>query len=109
MWRTTDPMVKDRRKSVRYAANGFVHIQTVVGGSLKTCRVTDISDGGVRLYVEGLSVPEEFTLLLSEETTQRRQCRVVWRLGNEIGAAFSDHAEADFGKRAALAQFGMRR
>ncbi len=109
MWRTSELMVSDRRRTVRYAANGIVHVQGLLGGPLRDCRLTDISDGGVRLYAEGLNVPDEFTLWLSADSTQRRRCRVVWRLGHEVGAAFSDQPQEDFGRQTALAQFGTRR
>jgi PilZ domain-containing protein len=51
------------------------------------CLVIDISDGGVRLNVEGLDVPDEFVLLISNDRkVQERAYKVVWRFGNELGA-----------------------
>ena len=54
----------------------------------RDCLITDISDGGVRLHVEGFEVPDEFVLLLSGDglTAKERAYRVVWRLGYEVGA-----------------------
>jgi len=109
MWRATELMAADRRRTVRYATNGVVHIQSTIGGPVKDCRLTDISDGGVRLYAEGLQVPDDFHIWLTPDNVQRRRCRVVWRLGHEVGAEFTDQAQQDFGKQAALAQFGTRR
>ena len=45
--------------------------------------ITDISDGGVRLHVEGFEVPDEFVLLLAgdEYAAKERVYQVVWRLG----------------------------
>jgi hypothetical protein len=59
-----------------------------VGALARDCLVADISDGGVRLFAEGVEVPEEFDLLL--EGVGGRKCRIVWRLGDEIGAEFVD-------------------
>jgi hypothetical protein len=58
-------------------------------GSLpRDCLVTDISERGARLYSE-IDMPEEFTLSLSGEGFDMRQdCRVVWRLGSELGVEF---------------------
>jgi hypothetical protein len=51
--------------------------------------VTDISDHGARLYSE-LDVPERFTLSLSGDGIDiREECRVVWRLGGELGVEFT--------------------
>ncbi len=57
--------------------------------SPRDCLITDISTGGVRLQVEGFDVPDDFILLLSGEGVPK-ECayRVVWRLGNEVGARF---------------------
>lgn len=54
--------------------------------------VTDISEAGARLYSE-IEMPPTFTLALSGEGVQvRRECRVVWRLGGELGVEFIDRA-----------------
>ena len=50
--------------------------------------VTDISDTGARLYSE-IDMPPTFTLVVSGEGFRLRQeCRVVWRLGGELGVEF---------------------
>ena len=56
----------------------------------RECLVTDISEGGVRIFVEGYQVPDEFILLLTGDgvAPEQRTYRVVWRLGSEIGAKF---------------------
>ena len=54
--------------------------------------ITDISDGGARLYSE-TEMPQKFTLSVSGEGAHtRRECRVVWRLGGEFGVEFIDRA-----------------
>lgn len=98
-------MTRDRRRTERYAARGVAKIHLSGSPFLRDCLVTDVSDGGVRLYVEGMEVPEEFALYFGDGTTgDRRACRVVWRLGYEIGVAFVDAAQPDFGRRAAGAR-----
>src|ERR1700691_76973 len=55
----------------------------------RDCLVINISKGGVRLNVEGLDVPDEFVLLLSNDgIVQENTCKVAWRFGNEVGAKF---------------------
>jgi hypothetical protein len=49
----------------------------------------------VRLHSE-VDVPDEFILVLP---AGRRDCRVVWRLGHEVGAEFIDAAVPGFARR----------
>lgn len=89
-------MFRDRRESKRQS-NGHeisrhAKIQ-LAGGSLpRDCLLTNISEGGVRLHVEGIDVPDHFVLLLSDGSgsAKPRDCSVVWRLGFEVGAEFTD-------------------
>jgi hypothetical protein len=54
----------------------------------RSCTVTDISSNGARLYSEN-DMPHAFVLTLSREgVKQNRECRVVWRLGLELGVEF---------------------
>jgi len=34
-------------------------------------------------------IPDQFVLLITGSQTVRRECRAVWRLGNEIGVEFA--------------------
>jgi len=56
----------------------------------RDCLILGISDGGVRLYVVGFDVPEEFVLLLSDDDgiEEANKFKVVWRDGSEVGAKF---------------------
>jgi hypothetical protein len=83
----------ERRLSRRRVLNRLAKIQSSAGSLPRDCLITDISDGGVRLHVEGFDVPDEFVLLLSgqEITSRERVYKVVWRLGYEVGAKFIGH------------------
>lgn len=85
-------MLQEQRGSKRRAINRHAKIQLASGSLPRDCLVTDISEGGVRLHVEGLDVPDRFALLLAEgeDRARSRDCKVVWRLGYEVGAKFLD-------------------
>lgn len=73
----------------------------ILGGSgslARDCWISDISDGGARLHSEA-EIPDDFALVLPGGS--RRECHVVWRLGHEVGVAFSDGIVPGFGQRTA--------
>ena len=67
----SSPSVEERREINRVAK-----IQFGSGTLPRDCLITDISDGGVRLHVEGFDVADDFILLLT---------------GDDIGAKFVGH------------------
>jgi PilZ domain-containing protein len=77
---------ENRRRSERHAISGLAKIQLGTGSLPRDCWITDISDGGVRLHCE-VDVPDQFVLVLPG-VNGRRECRVAWRLGHELGAEF---------------------
>jgi hypothetical protein len=78
-----------RRRSSRRHQYHAAKIQLEVDALARDCLVINFSDGGVRLNVEGLKVPDEFVLLMDNDgIVKKQQCRVAWRLGDEIGAKF---------------------
>jgi PilZ domain len=80
---------QDRRREPRRPLYRAARIQRGNGALPYDCIVLDISDGGVRLRVEGYEVPDEFVLLLSGHfITQESQYKVVWRRKPELGAKF---------------------
>ncbi|HWS10096.1 MAG TPA: PilZ domain-containing protein [Xanthobacteraceae bacterium] len=87
------PSVEERRSSRRRQINRVAKIQFGSGTLPRDCLITDISDGGVRLHVEGFDVADDFVLLLTGDDigAKERIYRVVWRLGYEIGAKFVGH------------------
>ena len=61
----------------------------------RDCMISDISDHGARLFAEGIDIPDQFNLLISDDDRGlRRQCQVVWRLGCELGVKFTDKVPA---------------
>jgi hypothetical protein len=93
-------MLQDRRKTQRHAVSGRARI-SVPGLVVGHCLVADISEGGARIVVEGTQVPETFLLSFEEIDGDNgsRECRVAWRLDNEIGVEFVDTAEEGFALR----------
>jgi hypothetical protein len=94
----------DRRQSERFALRGLAHIRSGAVSLPREVRVTDVSDGGVRLYAEGIEVPPFFIIYFKAPDVRPRECRVVWRLGEEVGAEFVDRLEQGFARRVASPQ-----
>jgi hypothetical protein len=91
---TPMPAPENRRRSQRRVLNRPAKIYFGPGNMQRDCIVTDISDGGVRLRIESVGVPDEFVLLLAEDgySYKERAYQVVWRLGPELGAKFLGQA-----------------
>jgi hypothetical protein len=94
-------MLEDRRKTRRFAVSGMAKIQPHAGALPRDCWVSDVSDGGVRLHAEYVDVPQQFILLFAAIGNRPRECRVVWRLGCEVGAEFIDRGEKGFARHMA--------
>lgn len=83
-------VLNDRRQTRRRVINRVAKFQNGLGSLPRDCLVTDLSDRGARLYSE-VDMPETFTLSMTGEGEHmRRECRVVWRLGGELGVEFID-------------------
>jgi hypothetical protein len=85
-------MRTERRKSHRRAVSIPARIEITIGAPPLDCLITDLSDAGVRLYVETVEIPDRFVLWFSADSrsARPRDCSVVWRLGHEIGARFTN-------------------
>ena len=86
-------MWQERRRTQRQVVNSAARIQSHVGSPVHACLVTDASDGGIRLFADGIDLPDEFILVFDGTGEARRKCRVVWRLDDEIGAEFIETSE----------------
>jgi len=87
-------MFKERCDSPRLAFNRYGRIQFEGTNGTRDCLITNMSEEGVRLHLEVAELPAEFTLLLTDARWPRRSCRVMWRLGFEFGARFTDSDRA---------------
>ena len=81
--------IRERRQAQRFSLDRFAKVQAL-GGLPRDCMIVDISDSGVRLHSEHAEVPDDFIIMISGARQLRRECRVVWRLGFEVGAEFTD-------------------
>jgi hypothetical protein len=84
-------MFAERRKHQRFAINRVARIQAEHGSFSRECTITDISESGARLFVTDADLPDQFSLVISGEKQVREECRVVWRLGGEMGVTFITH------------------
>jgi len=91
----------ERRRTERQAVRGLAKILSGTGSLPRDCWISDISDGGVRLHSERMDVPDQFTLILPGVNGARRECRVAWRLGHELGAEFIDGVTPGFASEVA--------
>ena len=95
------PPFKERRKAPRRVINRMAEFQAGMGSLPRTCMVTNISDTGARLFTEILDMPERFTLSVSGEGgIYRHECRVIWRLGGELGVEFVERRRLEAGSSA---------
>lgn len=80
--------MKERRKNQREVINRIAHFTSEVCPTPQQCLLTDVSDGGARLFSD-LEMPPRFTLTVSrDDGVMKRQCRVVWQIGGELGVEF---------------------
>lgn len=91
-----EPVFKERRKVPRRIFNRVAQFHSEICPLPRPILVTDISERGARLFTE-IEIPPTFTLSVSGEgMTMRHDCRVVWRLGGELGVEFVDHRPHQF-------------
>ena len=82
-------MRKEQRGELRERMGTKAWIRFDDGFSVRECLLVDYSNTGVRLMVdEPHTVAKHFSLLLRRNANPGRRCRVKWRRGCEIGAAF---------------------
>jgi hypothetical protein len=85
-------MRRERRKNFRLEWNSPALI--CYDEVTRSCTLADLSNGGARIIVvPAETVPDEFTLRLPRGQGGIQQCRVLWRFGNTIGAAFDQKTD----------------
>jgi hypothetical protein len=78
---------EERRQTPRHGHARLAKIQLDNDSPPLYCIVTDTSDGGVRVHANGFHVPDQFRLLITGDGPfQNGDYRVIWRLGQEVGA-----------------------
>jgi hypothetical protein len=109
--------IPERRKFPRRAVSQVVKLELESGvpSNHPVLLVTDMSDGGARLFAQNVEVPKSFALVFSDSGI-RRECRMVWQIGPEVGIEFVEKAAArppsargKAAKRVALVQTPARR
>lgn len=82
-----EAVVSERRKFPRRAVSQRVKLEIDDAATHHALLVTDISQGGARLFAHDAELPDEFVLVFLDSNV-RRTCRVIWRVGPEAGLKF---------------------
>lgn len=83
----------DKRRAKRHRMQRKAWL-LVEGGERSECTVTDISDKGAHFNVpDSDGFPDTFMLLLAENGSTRRRCRVIWRKPRELGVKFESRLD----------------
>jgi hypothetical protein len=84
------------RRTSRQTANLPAWIEAHNSSLLERCKLVDISEKGARLVFADIdNLPEQFNLHLSRVGQPPKQCRIIWRRGNEVGLEFISPVTAD--------------
>jgi hypothetical protein len=83
-------MFKERRHSSRSAFSRYARIQVEANGPTRDCLVVNMSHDGVRLHCDVAETLGDFWLIVEDANRPRRSCRMIWRIGLELGATFTD-------------------
>jgi hypothetical protein len=78
----------DRRRSARQIIGLAAWIHRGADIPSLPCTVIDLSVMGASISAGDAALPNEFTLLMNENGSVRRQCKVVWRRGYAVGVHF---------------------
>jgi hypothetical protein len=79
--------IEERRLTPRRRLGRLATIHLGTGAEQRYCTVTDISDGGVQIHVNGFAVPDDFALHFPGDGPARSgNYTVVWRSGSNVGA-----------------------
>ena len=78
---------EDRRKAARKQMTFRAWVESAHDERL-ACEVLDMTLIGARLRAPDAALPREFTLLLDENSSLKRRCRVIWRQGFTVGLEF---------------------
>jgi len=82
-------ILNERRRAVRRAVSRVVTVEPSPNVPGHEALVTNVSRTGARLFVREIELPDTFAVIFLD-TRERRECRVVWRIGPEVGVEFID-------------------
>ncbi len=81
--------VVEQRQSPRQRVQSPARIDVGDGRQMRDCMLWDVSEAGVRITIDApAEVPAEFSLLLSNDDSDRRRCQIIWRSDQQIGARY---------------------
>ncbi len=81
--------IEERRRSPRQRLGRLATIKLGIGIAPRYVLVTNVSDEGVRLQLNGIDVIDDFVLLFPDDSPARNGTyKVVWRQGQDVGAKF---------------------
>jgi PilZ domain len=87
----------EQRQSIREHVQFPAWIDIGDGSRLRRCEVLDVSEGGAKIMVPSQDeLPKEFWLVLTNDRTRRRHCRMVWRSDTQVGVAYLGDIHYDF-------------
>ena len=83
--------MEEKRKHPRTEIDQAAYVSS--GGSVMRCVVRNISPEGAAIDVENPAfVPQRFRLVMANDSSIVRECRVTWIKQNRIGLTFMDVA-----------------
>jgi hypothetical protein len=83
--------MEEKRKYARTEINEPAYVSS--GGSVMHCTVRNISPEGAAIDVdEPAFVPARFRLVMANDPSNVRECRIAWIQKNRIGLTFIDLA-----------------
>jgi hypothetical protein len=83
--------MEEKRKHPRTEIDQAAYVSS--GGSVMRCVVRNISPEGAAIDVENPAfVPPRFRLVMAQDSSIVRECRVAWIKQNRIGLTFMDVA-----------------
>jgi PilZ domain len=91
-------MLLDRRKNSRQTFNRLGRFYSDLSGQHE-CMIVDLSEGGARLHTHTETPPVFALTILTDAGAIQKRCKVIWRLGHEVGVEFLvEEARAAFGR-----------
>ena len=83
-------MLIDRRKTSRITFNRVGRFYSDLSGQHE-CMIVDLSEGGARLHTPVETPPAFNLMVLTDSGAIQRRCKVIWRLGDEVGVDTPTH------------------